>query len=106
MTAERIAQMDPEDWRLRNPDFQEPALTRNLKLVDKLDEIGSRHGENPGTVAVAWTLSNPAVTGAIVGFRSRAQVNDMKGMLTFRLSRAEVEEIESFAVGLSEPAGV
>ena len=106
MSADRIAHLDAEDWRLRNPDFQEPALSSNLKLVDKLREIGNRHSENPGTVAVAWTLANPAVTGAIVGFRSRAQVNDMKGMLAFRLSASEVDEIEAFAAGLVSPAGV
>ncbi|HLK15771.1 MAG TPA: aldo/keto reductase [Fimbriimonadaceae bacterium] len=106
MTAERAANLDPEDWRRRNPDFQEPTLSRNLKLAGKLGEIGERHAENPGTVAVAWTLSNPAVTGAIVGFRNAAQVNEMKGMLTFRLAAAEFQEIDSFSAGLAEPSAV
>ena len=106
MTADRVANLDTEDWRRRNPDFQEPALSRNLKLAEKLREIGERHGHNPGTVAVAWTLANPAVTGAIVGFRSREQVTDMKGMLTFKLSEGEVAEIEAYASSLAYPAGV
>src|SRR5579862_639886 len=46
MTADRIARLDAEDWRRRNPDFQEPALSRNLRLVGKLREVGVRHGQN------------------------------------------------------------
>jgi hypothetical protein len=57
----------PGDWRRSNPDFQEPKLSQNLALVDRLRAIGVRHGKSPGEVAIAWTLRNPAVTGAIVG---------------------------------------
>src|SRR5450759_1369347 len=69
MTRERIANMEQDDWRRRSPEFQELRLSRNLVLVEKLREIGNRHGVTPGVVAIAWTLRNPAVTGAIVGGR-------------------------------------
>ena len=66
MTAERIAAMPEDDWRRRAPQFQEPKLSRNLKLVELLREIGNAHQVQPGVVAIAWTLRNPAVTAAIV----------------------------------------
>ena len=69
MTAERIAKMPEDDWRRRAPQFNEPKLSRNLKLVELLREIGDVHGVQPGVVAIAWTLRNPAVTAAIVGAR-------------------------------------
>jgi aryl-alcohol dehydrogenase-like predicted oxidoreductase len=75
MTRERIAALPVDDWRHAHPRFQEPELTRNLELADRLREIGERHGASPGTVAIAWTLVNPAVDGAIVGFRNAAQVD-------------------------------
>jgi aryl-alcohol dehydrogenase-like predicted oxidoreductase len=75
MTRERIAALPVDDWRHAHPRFQEPELTRNLELADRLREIGERHGASPGTVAIAWTLANPAVDGAIVGFRNAAQVD-------------------------------
>ena len=95
MTRERVANFAEEDWRRNLPNFQEPLLSRNLKLVERLREIGRRHGRNPGEVAIAWTLHNPAVTGAIVGFRSAKQAAGVVGAADFRLSSAEIAEIES-----------
>jgi len=94
MTRERVANFSPEDWRVNLPNFQEPLLSRNLKLVEHLREIGNRHGRTPGEVAIAWTLLNPAVTGAIVGFRSAKQVAGIIGAAEFRLTQNEAEEIE------------
>jgi aryl-alcohol dehydrogenase-like predicted oxidoreductase len=93
MTKERAAALPANDFRSNNPEFKEPKLSKNLALVDKLAEIGKRHGQAPGQVAVAWTLHNPAVTAAIVGARSAKQVEGNAGALTFRLSDAEYEEI-------------
>ncbi|HEX4227030.1 MAG TPA: aldo/keto reductase [Bryobacteraceae bacterium] len=95
MTKERVAAFPDDDWRRDSPDFQEPRLSRNLALVERLRQIGARHGRPPGEVAVAWVLRLPAVTGAIVGGRSYKQVEGMIGAATFRLSREEIAEIES-----------
>jgi aryl-alcohol dehydrogenase-like predicted oxidoreductase len=94
MTRERIANFAAEDWRLQNPNFREPLLSGNLRLVELLREIGARHSRTPGEVAIAWTLHNPAVTGAIVGVRNPKQVAGVIGAATFRLSTREFEEIE------------
>jgi hypothetical protein len=42
-------------------------------------------------VHIAWTLVNPAVTGAIVGIRTAAPARDIAGDL--RLSKEDVAEI-------------
>lgn len=94
MTRERAANLSAEDWRRNLPNFQEPLLSRNLRLVEHLREIGKRHGRTPGEAAIAWTLHNPAVTGAIVGFRNVKQVSGIIGAAEFRLSPEEMEEIE------------
>jgi aryl-alcohol dehydrogenase-like predicted oxidoreductase len=93
MTRERIAAMPPDDFRQRTPNFQEPLLTRNLELVERLRAIGTRHGRTPGEVAIAWTLRRPEVTAAIVGLRSADQLPGVIGAADFRLSPAEIEEI-------------
>ncbi len=93
MTRERLANLPEDDFRKRNPFFQEPMVTRNLKVVDVLREIGNRHGRTPGEVAIAWTLRRPEVTGAIVGMRSPAQVDGVVGAADFRLSAEEIAEI-------------
>ena len=94
MTKERVANFLPEDWRRNLPGFREPALSRNLRLVEVLRAIGSRHGRTPGEVAIAWTLNHPAVTGAIVGVRNVQQVAGIVGAGEFRLSASEVDKIE------------
>lgn len=95
MTAERVRNFPADDWRRRNPQFQEPRLSQNLALVETLRRIGAGHGRSPGEVAIAWTLHHPAVTGAIVGARSAAQVDGWIGAATFRLTDAEIAEIEA-----------
>src|SRR3984893_6124263 len=96
MTRERVAGLPADDWRKRHPDFQEPQLSRNLKLVSLLRTIGKRRGYTPAEVAVAWVLRNPAVTGAIVGARRPDQVRGVVGAAEFRLSPREIAEIEAF----------
>lgn len=95
MTRERAASLPENDWRSRNPQFQEPALSRNLAIADELARIGREHGRSAGEVAIAWTLRLPAVTGAIVGARSAQQVEGVMGGGDFRLSDAEVARIEA-----------
>jgi aryl-alcohol dehydrogenase-like predicted oxidoreductase len=95
MTSERIAQLGEDDWRKRNPNFQEPLLSRNLRLVQTLRSIGNRYNASPGEVAIAWTLRNPAVTAAIVGVRNAEQVRGIAGAEWLRISDAEVAEIEN-----------
>ena len=95
MTRERIANLAEDDWRKHDEDFNEPRLEANLALVENLREVGRRHGGTPGAVAVAWTLRNPAVTGAIVGARRPEQVNDMGKAAAIRLTPEEVDELET-----------
>jgi aryl-alcohol dehydrogenase-like predicted oxidoreductase len=96
MTRERIAALPADDWRRGNSDFREPQLSRNLKLVRLLRDIGKKYGRSPGEVAVAWVLRNPVVTGAIVGARRPGQIKGLVGAAEFRLSPQEVVEIEAF----------
>ena len=96
MTRERAARLPKDDWRASDPEFREPRLSRNLSLVEQLREIGKRHGRSPGEVAIAWTLRNPAVTGAIVGARTARQADGVMRAGEFQLSDKEINEIEDF----------
>ncbi|MBV9624155.1 MAG: aldo/keto reductase [Acidobacteria bacterium] len=95
MTKERVARFAPEDWRRNLPNFREPLLSRNLRVVEYLRQIGTRHGRSPGEVAVAWVLRHPAVTAAIVGARSAEQVCGIINAAHLRLSESEAEEINA-----------
>jgi aryl-alcohol dehydrogenase-like predicted oxidoreductase len=96
MSRERIANLPEDDWRRRNPQFQEPRLSRNLELVEKLNEIAFMHNITPGAVAIAWTLRHRGVTGAIVGARRPEQVDGIIPAAEFRLTDSEAAELEEF----------
>jgi aryl-alcohol dehydrogenase-like predicted oxidoreductase len=94
MTPERIAALPEDDWRRHSPNFQEPLLSRNLLLVERLRAIANRRNATTGEVAIAWTLRNPAVSGAIVGVRSKQQVSGIAGAADLALSADDMLEIE------------
>jgi aryl-alcohol dehydrogenase-like predicted oxidoreductase len=96
MTRERAARLPKDDWRKNHPDFTEPQLSRNLVLVERLQEIASHHNRSAGEVAIAWTLHHPAVTGAIVGARNARQAEGVMRAGELRLTDGEVNEIETF----------
>lgn len=96
MTRERLANLPTDDWRTRSPHFQEPLLTRNLKIATKVVEIADREGRTPGEIAIAWVLKNAAVTGAIVGIRTPEQVAGIAGGLGYRLDAATAAELDRF----------
>jgi len=94
MTRKRVDALSMSDWRSRDIEFQEPRLSKNLALVERLREIGERHGRPPGQIAIAWTLRNPAVTCAIVGERNGKQVERNVGAADLSLTDEEITEIE------------
>jgi aryl-alcohol dehydrogenase-like predicted oxidoreductase len=94
MTRERIAGLSDDDWRKHDERFREPELTRNLDLVERIGVVAERHDTVPGAVAIAWTLHNQAVDGAIVGFRSPEQVDPLIGAANLALSAEDINAIE------------
>jgi aryl-alcohol dehydrogenase-like predicted oxidoreductase len=95
MTRERAAKLGSGDWRSRNANFNEPKLSQNLVLVEELRAIGKRHGRSPGEVAIAWTLLNQAVTGAIVGARSAKQADGVMHAGDLVLTDQDIQQIEA-----------
>jgi aryl-alcohol dehydrogenase-like predicted oxidoreductase len=92
-SADRLARLDPEDWRRRNPEFQGENLTRNLALAEALRPIAQALGTSVAAVAVAWTLAWPGVTGAIVGARSAAQVDGWLPAAELTLTSEELDQV-------------
>jgi aryl-alcohol dehydrogenase-like predicted oxidoreductase len=93
MTRERIERLPDDDWRAKSDTFREPQLSRNLELVERLEHVGERHGVEPGAVAVAWTLLNPAVDGAITGFRRPDQVDPIVVAADLELDQRDLDDL-------------
>jgi len=92
---ERLAALDPGDWRRRSPDFQEPALSANLALAERLGPIAQRHGVTVAAAAVAWVTAQPGVTAAIVGARRPSQVDGWLPAGSLVLTAEDLAEIDA-----------
>jgi aryl-alcohol dehydrogenase-like predicted oxidoreductase len=89
-----LTRVAADDWRRREDRFQEPQLARNLAFVEALRPIAGRRDKTVGHLAVAWTLRDPVVTGAIVGARTAAQAERIAQGADWRLSPEEIAEID------------
>jgi aryl-alcohol dehydrogenase-like predicted oxidoreductase len=94
MTRDRIARLPASDWRARDPRFTEPQLSEHLALAARLRAVADRHGVGPGAVAVAWTLRNAAVDGAITGFRRPDQVDPIVAAAGLELSDDDITQLD------------
>jgi aryl-alcohol dehydrogenase-like predicted oxidoreductase len=94
MTRERVAKLPEDDWRRHHAWFNEPQLSRNLDLVERLKKVADRYDTTPGAVAVAWTLHDPVVDGAIVGFRRPDQVDPILAAASLELTGEDLADIE------------
>jgi aryl-alcohol dehydrogenase-like predicted oxidoreductase len=102
MTRERIEGLPPDDLRRSKSEFQEPQLSKNLEVVERLREIGDKYGRSPAEIAIAWTLANPNVDAAIVGFRRPDQVAGIVGAAEVSLTDADI----AFLTGGQPPLAV
>lgn len=94
MSRERLNNLPQGDWRRSNPEFQEPKLTANLALAERLKTVGARHGRTAAEAALAWVLRRDDVNGAIVGARNAAQIGGLIHGADLKLSATEIAEIE------------
>ena len=94
-TAQRAAALAPDDWRSRNPMFQEPQLSINLRLVEGLRPIAARLGINVAQLVLAWVLRLPEMTSAIAGARSADQIQETVRAGDVQLGPDVVAQIEA-----------
>jgi len=91
---ERLAALAPDDHRRRMPEFQEPAFSASLELVEGLRKIAERHGRTVAQLAIGWVLRRPEVTAAIVGARRPSQIRETVAAADWNLSKQDITEIE------------
>jgi aryl-alcohol dehydrogenase-like predicted oxidoreductase len=93
--ADRVASLPASDWRATGAQFTGATLQANLALVDVMRPIAARHGVGVASVAIAWTLAQPGVTGAIVGARRPAQVDGWLPAARLSLTDNDLAEIDA-----------
>jgi aryl-alcohol dehydrogenase-like predicted oxidoreductase len=92
-TAARAAALPRDDWRSRSENFAGDKLLRNLRLAEALRPIADRHATTVASIAVAWTLAWPGVSGAIVGARSPRQVDGWLAAARLELTPRDLGDV-------------
>ncbi|NQS90718.1 aldo/keto reductase [Patescibacteria group bacterium] len=93
-TRERVQNLPEDDHRRKDPRFQEPELSVNLKLVEDLRSIAKKSDRTVAQLAIAWVLSHPEVTAAIVGARHPSQIEETVVAGEWMLSKEDIAAIE------------
>ena len=95
-TRQSIASLPDNDWRKKqNPDFQEPALSANLELIEGLRPIAERYGKSVAQLAIAWVLRRPEITSAIVGARRPSHIEETAAAGDWGLSAEDIVKIDA-----------
>jgi aryl-alcohol dehydrogenase-like predicted oxidoreductase len=100
-TRERLQHLAEDDHRRRDPRFQEPQISANLKLVADLSPLAQQERRTLSELAIAWVLRRPEVTSAIVGARSAQQVDEFAAAGDWSLPAGLQTRIEELLVQAS-----
>ncbi|WP_087024754.1 aldo/keto reductase [Thaumasiovibrio subtropicus] len=95
-SQERLAALDPRDWRHKSHQFQEPTFSRNLAFIEFLKEMAASKACSVAQLSIAWTLANPASTAAIIGARTPVQLKGLIGAAEVKLTADELLKIDHF----------
>ena len=73
-----------DDWRQAGdafglPLFEGEHFQRNLRIVERLKQIAADNSKTVAQLAIAWVLSNPAITVALCGARRPTEIIDNAG---------------------------
>ena len=109
---------DESDWRSRGGNlgvinlaralFGPEHFPRNLKVVDEIKTLATGYHKTLPQFALRWTLSNSAVSTALVGFRQPAEVEENLGALGWTITPADmaaIDEIFARHAAMTMPPG-
>ncbi len=67
---------------------------RNVALLDAMDEMAKARGKTISQIAITWLLADPVVTSPIIGANTAAQLTELLGAVSFRLSGDEKKKLD------------
>jgi len=90
-----LDKLDPNDFRRRHKYSQPENSSRIMKVRNVFSRIAATHGGTMVDTVIAWELAQSGITGAIIGIRNEKEAEQVVGGLNMRLSRQELEAIDT-----------
>lgn len=85
--------LDPSDYRLHSPRFQQDTLNQNTRFLELENDIAKSKGITPAQMALAWVLAQDTNIFAIPGTRKISRLDENLGALKVSFSAAELAAI-------------
>jgi aryl-alcohol dehydrogenase-like predicted oxidoreductase len=104
-TMTRQTTFPADDWRAGSTDFKGEGFARDLEVVERLKQYAAAREITLPQLAIAWTISNPAVNVAIAGARHPDHLNDPATAADIRLTAADRDEIDELLANAVEIVG-
>jgi len=82
------------DWRRRNPRFEEPNYTHNIRALESFKALAKARATTPTALAMAWVLANGEGFVPIPGTRTARHLEECVAGAHLPLSAADLAEID------------
>ncbi len=82
-----------------NSSFSRKLITKkNTKIINDLNKLAKKRGQNLSQMALAWVLNNKAITSALIGARTVKQLRDCLASLdNLKFGKEEIKKINQKA---------
>jgi aryl-alcohol dehydrogenase-like predicted oxidoreductase len=89
-----IDDLDEGDYRRHSPRFQGENFEKNLKLVDKINDIAKKRRIKPSLLALAWVLNQGDFIFPIPGSTKISHIEENIEATSIRLTKEELDQID------------
>jgi aryl-alcohol dehydrogenase-like predicted oxidoreductase len=89
-----VDDLDPDDFRRHSPRFRSENLTRNLRLVERVQALARDRGVTAGQLALAWVLARGDDVVPIPGTKRRRWLEENVAAASIELGPDDLAELD------------
>jgi aryl-alcohol dehydrogenase-like predicted oxidoreductase len=89
-----VDDLHEDDFRRRNPRFQDENLEHNLKLVQRVEEIAAEKGVKPSQLALAWVMAQGDDIVPIPGTKRVAYLEENAAAAELELTADDLRRLD------------
>jgi aryl-alcohol dehydrogenase-like predicted oxidoreductase len=93
----RFEDLEPEDYRRNSPRFQGENFSKNLRVVDRINEIAEEKRCQSSQLALAWLLAQGKDIVPIPGTKRRAYLEENLAAIDIELAPEQLKRINEAA---------
>jgi aryl-alcohol dehydrogenase-like predicted oxidoreductase len=100
---QKLDDLSPDDWRRKNPRFNEENFKKNLQLADQVTKMAVEKKVTPAQLALAWVMAQGEDIVPIPGTRKISRLEENAGALEVKLTDEDLSRLnKAFPKGVAE----